>query len=193
MDRTCDRHHMLPIPGPIWQRQISRNGEGNRAALGFMSEDHHRVRDFAVVKLPRASASLPSELFAERLSLPLAHVVAILDELERHMTFLFMNTAGAVTWAYQVTVDPTPHRISCCTDGQLRAAERSQHHRCVLNELRLLLVRRTRKRSAAQGRRRVRHLSDIKSGRLRHADRAGWHLWPPQVILLQRQSEVRMQ
>ena len=114
-------HHMLPVPRPIWQRQITRSGEGNRAALGFMSADHHRVRDFAVVELPRAGAPLPPELFAERLSLPLTRVVAILDELEHHMTFLFRNAAGAVTWAYPVTIAPTPHRVTFST-GESRYA-----------------------------------------------------------------------
>ena len=86
--------HLLPIPRPIWQRQVARSGRDNRASLGFMSDDHHRVRDFAVVELPRAGAPLPPELFAERLELPLARVKAILDELEKHMTFLFRNAAG---------------------------------------------------------------------------------------------------
>jgi len=115
-------HHMLPVPRPIWQRQITRSGEGNRAALGFMSADHHRVRDFAVVELPRAGAPLPPELFAERLDLPLERVVALLDELEQHMTFLFRNAAGAVTWAYPVTVDRTSHRVTFSTGESLYAA-----------------------------------------------------------------------
>jgi hypothetical protein len=114
-------HHMLPVPRPVWPRQIARSGEGNWAALGFMSEDHHRVRDFAVVELPRAGAPLPPELFAERLSLPLARVGMILDELEQHMTFLFRNAAGAVTWAYPVSVGPTPHRVTVNTGEPLYA------------------------------------------------------------------------
>ncbi|MCX6028783.1 MAG: hypothetical protein NT169_05720 [Chloroflexi bacterium] len=114
--------HMLPVPRPVWQRQVASGEQGNRAALGFMTDDHHRVRDFAVVELPRAGASLPPELFAERLGLPLARVKAILDELEQHMTFLFRNTAGAVTWAYPVTVDPTPHRITFSTGERIYAA-----------------------------------------------------------------------
>ena len=115
-------HHVLPVPRPVWQRQIARSGEASRAALGFMSEDHHRVRNFAVVELPRAGAPLPPELFAERLSLPLARVGVILDELEQHMTFLFRNAAGAVTWAYPVTVDPTPHRVTFRTGERTYAA-----------------------------------------------------------------------
>jgi len=115
-------HHLLPIPRAVWQRQVARSGQGNRAALGFMSADHHRVRDFAVAALPRAGAALPPELFAARLNLPLARVATILDELERHKTFLFRNAAGAVTWAYPVTVDPTPHRITFSTGERINAA-----------------------------------------------------------------------
>jgi hypothetical protein len=114
--------HMLSIPRGVWQRHVAGSGEGNRAALEFMSADHHRMRDLAVVELPRAGAPLPPELFAERLGLPLARVVAILDELEQHMTFLFRNAVGAVTWAYPVTVDPTPHRVTFSTGEQVYAA-----------------------------------------------------------------------
>ena len=73
-------------------------------------------------KLSNACAPLPPALFAERLHLPLTRVVAILDELEQHKTFLFRNAAGAVTWAYPVTVDPTPHRISFSTGERINAA-----------------------------------------------------------------------
>jgi hypothetical protein len=34
----------------------------------------------------------------------------ILDQLERRKTFLFRSQPPAVTWAYPVTVDETPHR-----------------------------------------------------------------------------------
>jgi len=60
----------------------------------------------------------------------------------------------------------------------------AQHHRRILNEFRLLLVRRTRKRTAAKGRRRARHLPDLEPGRPRHTDRAGRHLWVSQAPVI---------
>ena len=114
--------HILPIPRSLWQRQVAGMGEKNQVALGFMSDDHRRVHDFAVVELPRVGEPLPPELFAERLNLPLARVGAILDELEQHMTFVFRNAAGAVTWAYPVTVDPTPHRVTFSTGERINLA-----------------------------------------------------------------------
>ena len=38
------------------------------------------------------------------------------------MTFLFRNSQGAVTWAYPVTVEPTPHRVAFSTGEEVYAA-----------------------------------------------------------------------
>lgn len=113
---------MLPIPRPIWQRQVARSEQGGHSGLGFMTEEHHRVRDFAVLELPCSGAPLAPELIAERLRLPVERVNVILDELEKHMTFIFRNEQGAVAWAYPVTVDRTPHRITFSTGEQVYAA-----------------------------------------------------------------------
>ena len=107
---------MLPVPGAIWRRHVSGD-----AQLDFMSQDHHRVREFVVRELPRARAPLPPELIAQALDLDLGRVVTLLDELERHMTFLFRNEQGAVVWAYPVTAERTPHRARLST-GELAYA-----------------------------------------------------------------------
>jgi hypothetical protein len=49
-------------------------------------------------------------------------VNAILDDLEKHMTFLFRNQAGEVVWAYPVTVEKTPHRVTFDTGETIYAA-----------------------------------------------------------------------
>ena len=87
-----------------------------------MTADHHRVRNFVVSELPRAAAPLSPELIAARLELPLTGVVAILDDLEKHMTFLFRNPQGAVEWAYPVTVARTPHKVTFSSGEKLYAA-----------------------------------------------------------------------
>ena len=101
---------MIPLPRMIWQRAVAREGRAARAHLRFMTDDHHRVRNFVVEELPRAGAPLAPELVAERLELPVDSVVRILEKLERKMTFLFRNPAGAVEWAYPITVADTPFR-----------------------------------------------------------------------------------
>lgn len=113
---------MIPIPAMVWRNQVSQMGRHTEASLGFMSEDHRRVHHFVVRELPRLAEPLTPELIAQRLSLPVARVSAILDELEKHMTFLFRKGQEAVVWAYPVTAEVTPHYLIFSTGEQVYAA-----------------------------------------------------------------------
>ena len=112
---------MIPIPRMIWERIMRAGGRKSREGLGFMSEDHHRVRDFAVLELPRAGAPLAPETIAEALDLAVPRVVSILEELEKHLTFVFRGDRRVVTWAYPVTVDEKPHHASFNTGEEAYA------------------------------------------------------------------------
>ncbi|MGI9592663.1 MAG: hypothetical protein ACR2P8_14930 [Myxococcota bacterium] len=101
--------HLVPVPRILWQPLVRASVRKTRAGLGFLTEDHHRVRDFAVRELARAGAPIRPEAIAEALDLELLRVRAILDELEGRKTFLFRGDGEAVSWAYPVTVDETPH------------------------------------------------------------------------------------
>jgi hypothetical protein len=59
--------YMIPIPRMLWERVMKAEARQTRARLSFMSEDHHRVRDFAVLELPRTGAPLAPESIAEAL------------------------------------------------------------------------------------------------------------------------------
>jgi hypothetical protein len=108
---------VLPVPPQVWQRVVKGDAD-----LEFMAPDHHRVRNLVVREMPREQKPLSPAWVSTQLNLPLAQVVTILDELERNMTFLFRNPAGDVTWAYPVTVDETPHRLTFSTGEQIYAA-----------------------------------------------------------------------
>ena len=110
------------IPGRIWEAEITHSYHEDHDRLGFMSQEHHRVRDFVVLELPRTQVAIPPEQIAKSLGLPIEQVNAILDELEKGMTFLFRNEKGAVAWAYPVTVEPTPHRVTFSSGEQIYAA-----------------------------------------------------------------------
>jgi hypothetical protein len=110
---------LLPIPPLIWRRVLRHEGG---ADLSFMSPDHHRIRNHVVLELPRAGRPLTPEAVAAALDLPLDRTISMMDDLERHMTFLFRNEEGAVTWAYPVTVDETPHHITFSTGERINAA-----------------------------------------------------------------------
>ena len=113
---------LLPIPQTLWQRRVKRSSMAARKHLSFMSADHHRVRDFVVLELPRHGKPLSPLSIAESLSLPLERVVTILDELEAHLTFLFRDESGHVAWAYPVTAEPTPHKMLFSSGEQIYAA-----------------------------------------------------------------------
>ena len=105
-----------------WEEGLAAVPGHVAAGLVFMTDEHHRIRNFVVRELPRVGSPLAPEFIAESLNLTVAQVNVILDELEKHMTFLFRNEQGAVAWAYPVTVDPTPHRISFGAGESLYAA-----------------------------------------------------------------------
>jgi len=110
---------LLPVPPAIWQKHgSSRRGGG----LEFMTEAHHRVRDFTVLELTRSGKPLSVEQIAEAIQLPQSKVQEILDELEHHKTFIYRTNRRDVTWAYPVTVEPTPHRLHLSSGEQVYAA-----------------------------------------------------------------------
>jgi hypothetical protein len=114
--------HMIPMPRWLWQWQVDKAAKKTKAKLGFMSEEHHLVREFAVRELPRVGEPLSPEFIAEELDLPVDRVKSILGELDKNMTFVCRNAEGAVVWAYPVTVERTPHRVTFSTGEQVCAA-----------------------------------------------------------------------
>ncbi len=116
--------YMLNVPSFMMdmKKQIAREKMRYEAAVGFMTEDHRRVHHFVVRELPDAGKPLSPELIADKLGLPYNRVAFVLNDLEKHMTFLFRNKNGAVTWAYPVTVDKTPHHLTFSSGQQVHAA-----------------------------------------------------------------------
>ncbi|MCB2188390.1 MAG: hypothetical protein KQJ78_18370 [Deltaproteobacteria bacterium] len=116
------RRKFLPLPTSLLRRRTQSAVRKLEAYLGFMTPEHHQVRNFIVLELPRRDTPLPPEEIAARLDLPPARVAAILDDLASHMFFVARDAAGAVIWAYPVTVEETPHRVSFASGEQTFAA-----------------------------------------------------------------------
>ena len=49
-------------------------------------------------------------------------VNVLLDNLEKRKTFLYRNSDKNVVWAYPVTVEKTPHRVTFDSGEKLYAA-----------------------------------------------------------------------
>ena len=105
------------------RKHLAGAREHMQVRLSFMRGDHHRIRNFVVRELPRNQGkALGAEEIAKRLDLSLERVVAILGELQEHLFFLVLNEAGEVSWAFPVTTDWTPHRLSFSSGEKVFAA-----------------------------------------------------------------------
>ena len=114
---------VMRIPDWLWRRVSSRRtSAGQHSPLAFMTPEHNRVRDCVVLELPRRGVPFTPEHISQAVGLALPRVVDILDDLERHLTFLYRDRDGAVAWAYPVTVEHTPHRITLNGKERLYAA-----------------------------------------------------------------------
>lgn len=105
-----------------WERYIKGAPLRAKTNLTFMSEQHKLVRNYVVRELPHANVPLEPDLISERVNLTLEQVTDVLDELEKKLFFLVRNKQGAVTWAYPLTVEQTPHYLTFSSGEQLYAA-----------------------------------------------------------------------
>ena len=114
--------YLLRLPPSLWRAEVQKNAVHSDKHLAFMTAEHHQVRNFVVAELPRHARPLAPAYIAGQLGLPLESVQTILAELERNLTFLYRNPQGEVTWAYPVTVEPTPHHLTFSSGEQAYAA-----------------------------------------------------------------------
>jgi hypothetical protein len=118
MDRSILQgkgRRIVRTPETSWRAALGRSPEQVAGRLAFMGPDHHAVRNLVVREVPgRRSPIRPREI-ARQLALPLAGVERILSDLERNLFFVARDHTGAVSWAYPVTVERTPHRLRFST------------------------------------------------------------------------------
>jgi hypothetical protein len=113
---------LVHLPRQVWEQHLAAVPQVQAARLQFMTAAHHLVRNFVVKMLPRLAAAISPEYIASHVGLPLDAVRTVLAELDARLFFLVRNDRGAVSWAFPVTVDPTPHRLIFHTGEQLYAA-----------------------------------------------------------------------
>ncbi len=114
--------YMFNVPPFLLEKQRAKGKAKMAANLAFMTAEHRRVHHFAVRALPGLGQPLQPGSIADALNLPLEKVNTMLDDLEKHMTFLVRNTEGSVVWAYPVTLEKTPHQVTFDTGEQIYAA-----------------------------------------------------------------------
>ncbi len=114
--------HMLPVPASLLEKRAEKGGRKIREELAFMTGDHRRVHHFIVREMPSFGRPIDPKLIAGGVDLTEERVTTIHQELEERKLFLFRNDEGAVVWAYPVTVEETPHRLTYSTGEKIYAA-----------------------------------------------------------------------
>lgn len=113
---------ILEIPQAAWKQDLAQIPQHSQARLDFMTNAHHQIRCFVVKEMVIRQKPIEPELISEKLNIPLKRVNFLLEELERKLFFLVRNEQGAVAWAFPVTVEITPHKLSFASGERLYGA-----------------------------------------------------------------------
>ena len=113
---------MVGVPPFLWEKQIEKARYKVKKSTRFMSSEHRRVHQYVVRELPRVGGAISAERVSGDLALDRERTIGILRDLEKYLTFLVRDEQGSVVWAYPVTVEKTPHRITFDSGEQLYAA-----------------------------------------------------------------------
>ena len=113
---------IIEVPDHKWKENLSTVPQDLEPVLHFMSREHHLVRYFVVREMPRLGEPIQPDVIARELDMPRDRIHTILDDLESNLFFLTRNSDGAVSWAYPVTTDRTPHHLTFKTGERLHAA-----------------------------------------------------------------------
>lgn len=120
--RIVQNGSLTCLPAADWKREFRAAVARGRRRLDFMSAEHHAIRRSAVTELVRTGEPIKPETFSQKLDISISRTVEILDELERNLFFLVRNDEGAVSWAFPVTTDKTPHKLTFNTGERLYGA-----------------------------------------------------------------------
>ena len=110
------------LPQEAWKKHVIMESQHIPAVLDFMTDEHHRVRILVVKKIAQTGSPVSPAEISEILTLPQTKVIDLLDELEKHLFFLVRNSAGNVSWAFPVTAEKTPHKLTFDTGEKINAA-----------------------------------------------------------------------
>jgi hypothetical protein len=113
---------ILEIPQATCKQHLARIPQHSQSRLDFMTDVHHQIRCFVVKEMANRQKPIEPDFISDRLNVPLERVNSILEELERHLFFLVRNEQGEVAWAFPVTVETTPHRLSFASGERLYGA-----------------------------------------------------------------------
>ena len=112
----------INVPPLLWRKKIAEGKRKFKEEHGSLSEECLMIHHFTVRELAVNGKPLSPQSISNKLGFSVDRVEAALDHLEKRLTFLYRNKNGDVSWAYPVTVDKTPHKLTFSTGEKLYAA-----------------------------------------------------------------------
>jgi hypothetical protein len=112
----------LPVPAFFINREVGAGIKRAQNKVRQFSDEKRAVHHFVVRELPRQGKPLALESIARGLTLPLEKVARLVNELEQAKTFLYRKNSDRIDWAYPVTVDDTPHKVTFSTGEKVNSA-----------------------------------------------------------------------
>jgi Alkylmercury lyase len=113
---------IIEVPQEMWKKHLKQIPDHSQERLKFMTEAHHKVRNFIVKAMVIQQTPIKEKFIAKELNIPVEMVNKILEELQENLFFLVRDEEGAVIWAYPVTIVQTPHMLCFDTGERLYAA-----------------------------------------------------------------------
>ena len=116
------RKTMVPVPALIVNREMDKMVRRIKMKVSGFTAEKRKVHHFIVRELPGRGGPISINDVAHELGMPLRRVEVLIDELENDKTFLYRRNSTGINWAYPVTVEATPHKISFSTGECVNAA-----------------------------------------------------------------------
>lgn len=114
--------NIMEIPRRDWEDELRNAPKLIGRRLGFMSPEHHAVRNFVVRELAKRGRPISLGGISRALGLSRERVAVVVRDLEANLFFLARPDSPDISWAFPVTVDETGHRLVFSTGERLDAA-----------------------------------------------------------------------
>jgi len=105
-----------------WENEVVARAAHVPAILDFMTPEHHLVRNLVVEEIARTEKPVAPEAISAKLGMAMPKIDAILDDLQKNLFFLVRDSQGLIIWAFPVTAERTPHRLTFDTGERPYAA-----------------------------------------------------------------------
>ena len=112
----------VSVPDSLTQFLVVKESARWARIFAALSPMDAKVRQLAVQHLPAANGPLSARALADLAGLSLEEIRGSLDRLHSLLGFLAIDDDGAVTWAYPVSADNTPHQLAFDTGERMTAA-----------------------------------------------------------------------